>query len=143
MYSHELEAVVQRCSAKKGVLRNFTKCTENTCARVFFLNKVADLRPATLLKKWFWHWYFPRNFAKFLRTPFFTEQLWWLLLTNGIVFLCIWSMYVQEHKIKNELIRIKRINSANIIWYVLFLDIHRYSHTKCYWKTFPYHLCQN
>ena len=23
---------------------------------------------------------FPMNFAKFLRTPFFTEHLWWLLL---------------------------------------------------------------
>ena len=24
-----------------------------------------------------------------------------------------------------------------------YLDIHQYSHTKCYWKTTPYHLCQN
>ena len=27
-----------------------------------------------------WHRCLPVNFAKFLRTPFFTEQLWWLLL---------------------------------------------------------------
>ena len=33
-------------------------------------NKVADLRPATLLKKRLWHKSFPVNFAKFLRTPF-------------------------------------------------------------------------
>ena len=38
------------------------------------------LRPATLLKKRLWHRCFPVNFAKFLRTPFPTEHLWWLLL---------------------------------------------------------------
>ena len=50
----------------------------------FFLkkrhNKHNNLKPATLLKKEFWHRCFPVNFAKFLRTPFFTEHLWWLLL---------------------------------------------------------------
>ena len=34
-----------------------------------FLIKVASVRPATLLKKSFWHRYFPVNFVKFLRTP--------------------------------------------------------------------------
>ena len=43
-------------------------------------NKHNNLRPATLLKKEFWRRCFPVNFAKFLRTPFFTEHLWWLLL---------------------------------------------------------------
>ena len=36
---------------KKGVLRNFAKFTGKQLCRSFFLNKVADLRPATLLKK--------------------------------------------------------------------------------------------
>ena len=36
--------------------------------------------PATLLKKRLWHRCFPVNFAKFLRTPFFIEHFWWLLL---------------------------------------------------------------
>ena len=31
--------------------------------------------PATLLQKRLWHRCFPVNFAKFLRTPFFTEHL--------------------------------------------------------------------
>ena len=31
--------------------------------------------PATLLKKGLWHRCFPVDFAKFLRTPFFTEHL--------------------------------------------------------------------
>ena len=39
------------CSVKKGVARNFTKFTgKHLCASLFF-NKVAGLRPATLLKK--------------------------------------------------------------------------------------------
>ena len=35
--------------------------------------------PAILFKKRLWHRCFPVNFAKFLRTPFFTEHLRWLL----------------------------------------------------------------
>ena len=89
MYSHELEAVVQRCSVKKGVPRNLAKFTGKKLCQNLFFNKVGGLRPATLFKKRLWQWYFPVNFAKFLRTTFLTEHLWWLLLTNGIVFLCI------------------------------------------------------
>ena len=37
------------------------------------------LQPATLFKKRLWHRCFPANFAKFLRTPFLTEHLRWLL----------------------------------------------------------------
>ena len=53
---------------------------ENTCARVSSLISSRH-QPATLLKKRFWHRRFPVNFAKFLRTPFLTEHLQWLLLT--------------------------------------------------------------
>ena len=75
------ESVIWRCSIyRKGVLRDFTKFTgKHLCQRIFF-NKVACLRSATLLKKSLWHRCFPVNFAKFLRTPFFTKHLWWLLL---------------------------------------------------------------
>ena len=55
---------------KKGVLTNFAKFTgKHLCQRLFF-NKVAGLRPSTLLKKRLWHRCFPVNLAKFLRTPF-------------------------------------------------------------------------
>ena len=37
-------------------------------------------QPANLLKKRPQHRFFPVNFAKFLRTPFLTENLHWLLL---------------------------------------------------------------
>ena len=48
---------------------------ENTLVRVSFF-----LRPATFSKKKLWHRCFPKNFAKFLRTPSPTEHLRWLLL---------------------------------------------------------------
>ena len=41
---------------------------------------ISKAPPATLLEKRLWHRCFPVNFAKFLRTPFFTEHLWQLLL---------------------------------------------------------------
>ena len=62
---------------KKDVLRNFAKFT---CTRVSFLMKLQAWALKTLLKKRLWHRCFPVNFAKFLRTRFFTEHLWWLLL---------------------------------------------------------------
>ena len=57
---------------KKGVLRNFAKFMGKHLCQNLFFNKVAGLR--------LWHRCFPVNFAKFLRTPFFIEHLWWLLL---------------------------------------------------------------
>ena len=36
---------------KKGVLKNFTKFTGKHLCQSLFFNKVAGLRPATLLKK--------------------------------------------------------------------------------------------
>ena len=71
----------QRCSIIKGVYRNFAKFKgKHLCLSLFF-NKAAGLRrPATLLKTRLWHRCFPVKFVKFLRTPFFVEHLWWLLL---------------------------------------------------------------
>ena len=66
---------------RKGVLRNFAKFTGKHLSQSLFFNKVvAGLRPATLLKERLWHRCFPVNFAKFPRTPFFTEHLRWLFL---------------------------------------------------------------
>ena len=69
--------VAQTCSVKKVYLEISRNSQENTCTRVSFLIK---LRPATLLKQRLWHGCFSMNFAKFLRTPFLTEHLRWLLL---------------------------------------------------------------
>ena len=74
------KAFVQRCSVKKVFMKILQNSQENTCARIFFLNKVTDLRPATLLKERLWRSSFPVSFAKFIRTSFCKEHLWWLLI---------------------------------------------------------------
>ena len=60
---------------KNGVPIHFTKFTGKR------------LRSATLLKGRLWHRRFPVNFVEFLRAPFFTDHLWWLLLWLWICFL--------------------------------------------------------
>ena len=70
---------------KKGDLRNFTKFTGKQSGQSLFFNKVAGPKAATLLKKRLW----PRNFVKFLRTPFFIQHFWWPLLLFGSDFVFI------------------------------------------------------
>ena len=72
-----LEAVVQRCSVKRVFSEISQNPQENTCARVSFLIKLQTSRPQVRLSRRC----FPVNFEKFLRTPFFIEHLWWLLLS--------------------------------------------------------------
>ena len=82
----------------KGALRNLTKFTGKQLYQRLFFNKVADLRPATLLKKRLWHRCFPVNFVKFLRTPLFTEHLWWLLLNKSKLILEATIIYIKNTK---------------------------------------------
>ena len=76
--SHIFGSSHPKVFCKKGVLRNFAKFTGTHLCQSPFLIKLQT--PATLLKIRLWHRYFYVNFAKFLRTPFFTEYLWWRLL---------------------------------------------------------------
>ena len=55
---------------------------KHLCQSPFF-TRVADLRPATLLKKRLWHRCFPANFVKFLRTPFLQTTSERLVLFKG------------------------------------------------------------
>ena len=69
----ESEAVAWRCFVEKLLLEISQNSQEIACVKVSFFNEVACLRPATLLKR-LWNWCFLVNFAKFLRTPLFTEH---------------------------------------------------------------------
>ena len=60
------ETVVQQCSVKKVFLE--------------ILKNPQDLELQLYLKKRLLHRCFAVNFAKYLRTTFLTEHLWWLLL---------------------------------------------------------------
>ena len=77
------ETVVRRCSVTKGVPRNFAKLTGKYLCPSLRFNNIAS-RPATLLKQRLWHRCFPANFAKFLRTYFFTEHFRCLLLKTSL-----------------------------------------------------------
>ena len=65
---------------KKSLLKNFTKFTGKHQCQSLFFNKVACLRPVTVLKKRLWHRCFPVNFAKVLRTSFLQNTSGRLLL---------------------------------------------------------------
>ena len=65
---------------KKDVLKNFTKFTGKHLCQSLFVNKVAGLRPTTLLKKRLWHRCFYVNCVKGLRTPFLQKTSGPLLL---------------------------------------------------------------
>ena len=98
-----IKSTHQSCYVRRVVLRNFTKFTGKHLCQSLFLNKVAGLRSATLLKKKLWHRCFPVNFAKVLRTsflqntsgqlllngPFICKPIhWFLLQSNGLVSFC-------------------------------------------------------
>ena len=79
------EALIRRCFVKKVFLKNFAKFTGKHLCQSLFFNKVAGLGPAALLKRRPWDRCFPVNFAKFLRMPFLTEHLRWLLLEKAAI----------------------------------------------------------
>ena len=81
------------CSVGKGVFRNFAKFTRKHLCQSLFLNKIAGLRPAALLKKRLRHRYFLVNFEKFLRTPFLRNTSERLLL-----YLTVFPLKLSLHK---------------------------------------------
>ena len=100
----------QRCSIQTVVLRNSAKFTRKQLCLSLFLNKVAGLRPATLLKKRLWLGDFPVNFTKFLRrhllATVFEEFLYYLLcnmrlqmLIFEVCFFCLFQ-YIQYKNFK-------------------------------------------
>ena len=65
---------------KIGVLKNFRKFHRKTPVLELLFNDVAGPKACNFIKSKLEHRFFPMKFANFLRTPFFTEHLRWLLL---------------------------------------------------------------
>ena len=66
-------------SLKIGVLKNFAYITgQHRCCSLFLIKLIKFF-----IKKRLQHKSFPVTFAKFLRTPFFTEHLQWLLVDGA------------------------------------------------------------
>ena len=74
-YNSHKESSRPEVFCKKGVLRNFTKFTGKHLCKSLFFNEVADLRPATLLKKALAQ-EISREFFEISKNTFFTEHLW-------------------------------------------------------------------
>ena len=101
-----VEAVARKCSVK----RMFLEISQNS----------RDLLK-TLLKKRLLRRCFPVNFTKFLRTPFFTEHLGWLLL--NVMILKLMPM-TQLHIPVNRIYQVKSCNcSQPQVQYFLSLPI--------------------
>ena len=89
----------RRCSVSKGVLRNFTKFTGNTCTRVSFLIKLHAL-----------------NFAEFTRTPFLQN-------TSGRLFLWYLDFQLNIFTMLHDTSRFER---TKIVWSKFILYLHFY-----------------
>ena len=81
---------------RKDVLGNFAKFTGKHLCQSLFFNKVACLKPVTLLKKRLWHRCFPVNFEKFLRTPFLWNTSGRLLLDRVLNTPLFYITYIIE-----------------------------------------------
>ena len=104
---------------KKGKISQNSQ--ENTCVSHYF-DKVADVRPATLLNKRLWHRCFPVNFSKILTTSFFTEHLPWLLLSASSM--SSNSGYFQESQLHHYT---KTINFSVIMPQRCFINVSKIS----------------
>ena len=79
----------QRCSIKKGILKNFTKLTGNHVCLSLIFNKVAGHRPATLFKKETLLQVFSWEFCEIFKSTFIAEQLWTTALREtSLTLLC-------------------------------------------------------
>ena len=67
-------------------LKTSQNSQENACARALLKNKP-------------WQRYFLVNFVKFLRTPFFAEDFWWLLLVNTLIAICPNTFYLNNQNV--------------------------------------------
>ena len=128
---------------KKGVLKNFTKFTGKHLCQGLFVNKLADLRPATLLKKRLWHRCFSVNCVKGLRTPFLQKTSGPLLLKINPKFydmekettkgpkkdsygICI-PVIVLVYRVSNFVCRVKSKIITNIIRRLIWKSVTKWT----------------
>ena len=101
-------------TSSRPVLRNFAKFIGKHLCQSLIFNKVAGLRPATLLKGRLWHRCFPMNFVKFLRTPFLQNN------SGGCFYFLKWPSFfyfersLSKSVVKNSLMLVDIFNKT--IW---------------------------
>ena len=78
---------------KKVFLKILQYLEENTCV---------GLKACNFIKKRLQHKCFPENIAKFLRTTFFIEHLWWLLVFLLMMVINVYSTEYLRQSQKNS-----------------------------------------
>ena len=96
----------QRCSMKKGVLRNFPKSTGKPQCQSLFLVKLQTWGLKLYLKKRLWHRCF-RELCEISKNNFFTEHLWTTasIITWIFTHICIVivnTKFVGQRRIENH-----------------------------------------
>ena len=109
----EKEEVVGKCSVKRCSWKLHKIHRKNLCWSLF-LNKVAGLRPGSLLKKRLQHRCFPLNLVKFFNNSFFKNISAGCFCTKGL-FLPIFS---KEKSFKQIFFRLTGWTSSNISFYM-------------------------
>ena len=81
--------------------------------------KIGHRNFAKLIRKHRWHRCFPVNFAKFLRTPFFIENLWQLFLQIEEYEIPFYT-FISDDKDTKELIQNDGYGKYNFMFVILF-----------------------
>ena len=102
---------------KKDVLKNFAKFTGKHLCQSLFYNKVADMRPATLLKKRLVQ-FFSMNISTFLRTPILKNICGRLLLKIVV------NLFRALIRVRSEL-----FCKAGVL-----INITKFTENVCHWK---------
>ena len=92
MFCHLLSTRSSRLDVfcEKGVYRNLAKFTGKHLCQSLFFNTVAG-GACNFIKKEALAQMFSCEFCEILRTPFFTEHLWWLLLQHFNCNILFWN----------------------------------------------------
>ena len=107
----------RRCSVKKDVFRNFAKFTGKHLCQSLFFNKVAGLKPETLLKKRLWHRCFPTKFCEISKNILFTGHL-------GTTPSVIWKLLLMEirFQIDRKLFQLEHIFQKSLLEYSYYFE---------------------
>ena len=90
------ETVIQMCSVKKGVLKNFAIFKGKHLCWCLFSIKVVDLKAYNFIKKKLQHRRFPVNIVRFSRTPILKNicELLLLCIDTQKYFRYFWNLYL-------------------------------------------------
>ena len=98
----------------------------------FFLTSRSHLRCS--VKKLFFkisqHRCFPVDFVKLLRTPFFTEQLRWLLL--GFVLTFIFLSFISNQRVRGKKYMMQKHETNSDVWKLLYKNDTSLFHLKIF-----------